>query len=127
MRRRLVHERLRKGKAAAQLTPARPPTHLGSLNSHTRRLEGLAYFSVICLAVQFAGVLSGTSFFFPALNAFQVIAHFMGTILVGLFASQGWPIGTYSWCFIIFGLLPALSEAFVALAVFRFRVLDYAG
>lgn len=90
-------------------------------------MEGLAYAAVICLGLQFVGVLSGTSFFFPALNALQVLAHFLGTCLVGLFVSQGWPIGTYSWCFIIFALVPAIAESFVALAVFRFRVLDYAG
>lgn len=52
------------------------------------RLASLAWSAVACFIVEYAGLFSGLSVFYTALNCFYTLVHFVGTILVGLFVGE---------------------------------------
>ncbi|KAK3277140.1 hypothetical protein CYMTET_14833 [Cymbomonas tetramitiformis] len=88
-------------------------------------LQAQATTSTVCFVLEFVGMFSGVSLFFPTLNSFYIFLHINGTLYVGLFIGLHWGLKWYTWFFLLFSLLPALIEMLVCFAVFKLKMREY--
>lgn len=56
----------------------------GTARCHHRRLRSAAYVAVACFAIEFVGLFAGVSLFMRGHACLYILAHFVGTIIIGL-------------------------------------------
>lgn len=96
------------------------------LRASRRKLESLAWAAVGCFILEFIGLFSGMSMFFPTVNSFNVLLHFVGIVLTALFVTNdSWGVGSYTSIFVFCHALPALLEIAVAFAVLKFKTVPF--
>lgn len=94
------------------------------LNANSELLAAL-WLCIICFAIEWIGILMGVSIFITFVNAFDILAHFMGGVLVCWFIIETWHYQTMWYFFVFFNLLPASLEIISFIRVFCCRVIAY--
>ena len=90
------------------------------------KLEGLAWAAVACFVLEFAGLFSGMSMFFPTVNSLNVLLHFVGVVTTALFiTNDSWSVSSYTSIFVFCHAFPALLEIAVAFAVLKFKTVPF--
>ena len=79
--------------------------------------------SLACFAVEFLGLLMGVSLRRIGVATLATTLHFCGAFFLFWFAMEGWAYQMFLPLFVLFSLLPAVTEA-VLLCVFVFQSLQ---
>ncbi|GLC34842.1 hypothetical protein PLESTB_001170100 [Pleodorina starrii] len=94
-------------------------------DTRKQQITGLCYAAIGCFAVDYVSLFLGISMFFPAVMSLNILAHFVGTILVVLFYTDNWSFDSFVAFFAVFNVLPMLLEVFTLVFVTRFSFLKY--
>mmetsp|Transcript_25192 Transcript_25192/g.59974 ORF Transcript_25192/g.59974 Transcript_25192/m.59974 type:complete len:145 (-) Transcript_25192:132-566(-) len=91
----------------------------------TQTLGPLAYTAIGSLLAELAGLFLGATIFNRPLTCLQILLHFLGAILVGLFIDQGWSLDAYITLFTLFNVLPCTLELSFGVSYLRGRFMEY--
>ncbi|EFJ42494.1 hypothetical protein VOLCADRAFT_97338 [Volvox carteri f. nagariensis] len=94
-------------------------------DTRKKQITGLCYAAIGCFAVDYVSLFLGISMFFPVVMGLNILAHFVGTILVVLFYTDNWNYDSFAAFFAIFNVLPMILELFILVFVTRFSFLKY--
>jgi hypothetical protein len=97
----------------------------GDYNQATSSVLAAVWLSILCLALEFLGMLSGVSLFMRSLSGFAILSHFTGGILICWYIVEAWHFVTiwYLWAF--FCVPTAALEAIAFIRIFCCRVVAY--
>ena len=95
------------GNVASGLTTAASAADGAALASS---LQAALALSVISLAAQLAGLLSGATLLASRLNVLHCLLHFFGGVLTAFFVADQWPAGSFWAIAVIFNFLPCGAE-----------------
>tara|TARA_B110000971_G_scaffold213011_1_gene243240 strand:- start:355 stop:690 length:336 start_codon:yes stop_codon:yes gene_type:complete len=79
----------------------------------------------VCFFFDFLGMLGGFTLFFPRINLFHILLHFIGGVYTSWFISFSWQYESI-WYIVGFTNLPtAIVEIVMLLAIFVFKIVVY--
>merc|ERR1712046_434994 len=97
----------------------------GEIHDAKREVMYALIIAAVCFAMDFFGMLCGYSIFFPFLNFFQIVVHFIGGCLASFFVENAWPY-QYIWVLVGLGNVTTfIVELSVFLAIFLLKVVVF--
>lgn len=83
--------------------------HLLSTQEHILFLTLLSA-SLVGFLIQFVGLISGLSVFYPGRNIYYASMHTFGAVFVCWFVTEAWSYFTYVYLFFVFHFIPTMVE-----------------
>jgi len=79
----------------------------------------------VCFAFDFMGMLGGFTLFFPRINLFHIIVHFIGSVYTCWFISYSFPYETIWYIVGFTNITTAAVEIAMLIAIFVFKIVVY--
>lgn len=79
----------------------------------------------VSFAFDFIGMLGGFSLFFPRVNLFHIIVHFIGSVYTCWFISYSWHYEILSYIVTFTNITTAVVEMLMIVAIFGFKIVVY--
>eukprot|EP00518_Triparma_eleuthera_P005477 CAMPEP_0182464616 /NCGR_PEP_ID=MMETSP1319-20130603/8738_1 /TAXON_ID=172717 /ORGANISM="Bolidomonas pacifica, Strain RCC208" /LENGTH=135 /DNA_ID=CAMNT_0024664273 /DNA_START=429 /DNA_END=836 /DNA_ORIENTATION=+ len=106
--------------------PHGSPFPLGSSESEaSKSIDDALIVSYTCFAFDFLGMLGGFTLFFPRINLFQTLVHFIGGVYTSWFIAYGWRWESIWYIVGFTNITTALVELGMLFAIFAFKIIVY--
>jgi hypothetical protein len=85
----------------------------------------MSYGAIACFGIEYITLFLGVSIFINPIQILNILAHFVGLVLVYLFYVDNWTLGAYIAIIVIFNFLPVTIELLVLGFMSRFTYARY--
>ena len=79
----------------------------------------------VCFAFDFIGMLGGFTLFFPRINLFHIIVHFIGSVYTCWFITYSWHHETIWYIISFTNITTAVVEISMLIAIFVFKIVVF--